>query len=269
MPRVNENEIVEQHESQTKGDDELNRDYYSGYESQIKWQKDLRAYLDGEICGARNNRHKMCRNGPSKNSKSGRCKHHGGSSKKGMSHPNTTHGRYSHYLPDRLREKFEEAEDDEELMSMRSEISLITARLYELAEKVEDTAGKPQIDELLRLWSKVQKYEGQDSKRYNKWKRRFAQTMEDIKEDRKTWDEIDSLVDTKRKLIDSEQRKLENLDQFVPTEKVMLFVGAVMDIVKTEVGKYEGAVIDEDTKTEILSGISRRVEKLSEGKRGV
>lgn len=268
MPRVDENEIVEEHEEQGKGNDKLNREYYDGYDSQVAWQQDLRDYMDDEICGARNNKHQMCGNRPSKDSKSGRCKFHGGHANKGLAHSQTKHGRYSKYLPDELREKYEEAESDEELLSLRSEISLITSRLFELAEKVEQTAGKVQIDELLRMWNKIKKHEN-NPQRKTMWENRFEKKIKDIEEDRDTWEEIDSLVDTKRKLIDSEQKKLENLEQFVPTEQVMLFVGAVMDIVKTEIEGSQGAVLDEDTKSEIISGISRRVEKLSEGKKGV
>lgn len=254
--RTNEEELI----AESNGDDNMTRKRYTGYNSQEQWQRDLRKYFDEEICGALTKKKKMCKKSPMEN---GRCRNHGGASPNGIDHPRTTHGGYSKYLPEALIEKYKEAESNEDLMSLRQEMALVTTRMYELAEKVNDTAGKKKYKEIVRLWREWQKAEAQGAKSAQYLKSDLDDAIEDIEKDLKIWDEIANMTNLKRKLVDSEQRKLNNLEQYIPAEKVMLFVGAVMDIISKEIEGLDGVLMDEEMIAETINTISRKIEKLS------
>lgn len=60
-----------------------------------------------------------------------RCRFHGGHNRKGADHPNYRSGKFSAYLPERLRQRYLDGETDEELLSVRAEIALVTTRIGE------------------------------------------------------------------------------------------------------------------------------------------
>ncbi|NIV94971.1 hypothetical protein GWN42_19815, partial [candidate division KSB1 bacterium] len=68
------------------------------------------------------------------------CYVHGGASPVGMQASRYKHGRYSKYLPANLREKYEQMTRDPELLSLRNEIEMVSARIAELLETL-DTYG--------------------------------------------------------------------------------------------------------------------------------
>lgn len=254
--RTDENELIAEH----NGDDKMTRKRYTGYDSQEKWQQDLRKYYNEEICGALTNKKKMCQKKPMEN---GRCRNHGGASPKGLDHPRTKHGGYSKYLPDALKDKYKEATTNEELLSLKDEMALVTTRLYELAEMVDEAGGKKKYAEIVDLWRRWHKAKSMDSKNARYIKQDLDEAIEHIEKDLQIWDEVTNLVNMKRKLVDSEQRKLNNLQQYVPTEKVMLFIGAVMDVVSNEIEGLEGVMMDEEMVGKTISTISKKIEQLS------
>ena len=60
------------------------------------------------------------------------CYHHGGKSLVGPAVNTYRSGRHSRYLPVRMAAKYQEAEHDPELLSLRDEIALVDARLADL-----------------------------------------------------------------------------------------------------------------------------------------
>ena len=85
-----------------------------------------------KICGAKTRKGTPCLRAPMVN---GRCNLHGGKTPIGAALPQFKTGRYSKYLPARLAERYHEAERDPELLSLRSELALVQARLAELISK--------------------------------------------------------------------------------------------------------------------------------------
>src|SRR3990167_2330995 len=86
------------------------------------------------ICGAKTRKGVPCRAYAMPN---GRCRMHGGATPSGPASANYRHGRYSKYLPARLAERYLEAESDPELLSLRSELALVQARLPALLRQVD------------------------------------------------------------------------------------------------------------------------------------
>src|SRR5215510_9140885 len=65
---------------------------------------------------------------------SGRCTKHGGNPVSGMAHYKYKDGRHSKNLPSHLAGKYQEAQDDPELFSLKSEVLLIDAKINSLLE---------------------------------------------------------------------------------------------------------------------------------------
>lgn len=65
------------------------------------------------------------------------CYMHGGKSPRGLASPQTTHGRYSQDIPTRLAGRYLASQSDPDLLNLKSEISLVDARLAELLQQVQ------------------------------------------------------------------------------------------------------------------------------------
>ncbi len=83
---------------------------------------------------------RYCRRRPLKGRK--RCRLHGGRTPRGMGSPHYAGRGYSQDLPTRLLDRWEEALDDPNLTSMRSELALLDSRLGEVLGSItEDTTA--------------------------------------------------------------------------------------------------------------------------------
>src|SRR5690606_3084472 len=86
-------------------------------------------------CGAKTRAGTPCKRAPVPGRT--RCRLHGGLTPAGASHYNFKTGRYSKVLPARLRERYEEAAADPELLALREDIALLDSRLDDLLKRVD------------------------------------------------------------------------------------------------------------------------------------
>src|SRR5690348_1299375 len=164
------------------------------------------------------------------------CYMHGGKTPKGIASPNYKHGKYSKAMPERLRERFEASQTDEELLSMRDDIALLDARIEDLLKRVD--SGESQ-----RLWQelkdeiKAQKEQmaltGQMS-----WSGIDALVYAGGK-DFMTWNELTTQLDNRRKLILAESKRLETMQQMVTATQAMNLMAAMMEAVRQSVDDRE------------------------------
>jgi hypothetical protein len=80
---------------------------------------------------------------------------HGGTVRKGIASPHWKHGRYSTALPEKMAALYYRSMNDPHLMNMRSEIALLDARLYELAEKFQAVEGPLSEGEIRDAWAEI------------------------------------------------------------------------------------------------------------------
>src|SRR5262245_50580993 len=83
------------------------------------------------------------------------CSMHGGTVRQGIASPNWKHGRYSKSLPEKLAALYHRSMNDPELSNMRSEVALLDARLYELAEKFQALEGPLSESEMQDAWVQI------------------------------------------------------------------------------------------------------------------
>jgi hypothetical protein len=135
-------------------------------------------------------------------------------------------------LPQSVADRYREALNDDELLSMRDEVALLDTRLGELAQELE-------VGDSQELWSALQiTYEGMIDAHAKGRTRDMAQALVNIgnlieqgADKWSTWQAICDLMEQRRKLVESERRRLVDLQQYITAERAMLLITAVVKIV--------------------------------------
>lgn len=201
-------------------------------------------------CGAKTRSGTPCKRAPMPN---GRCKLHGGASLSGMASPVYKHGRYSKHLPTRLAERYGEAQTDSDLLALRDEVALTDARLA-------DVLGRVDQGETGELWKEAGKALAELVEVIDApGARRSAITrLRDLLTrgvaDWAAWDEVGKLLEQRRRLVESERKRLVEMQQTITAERAMLLIGAIAGIIQTHV-----------TDRALLSAISADIGKLVAG----
>jgi galactokinase len=170
----------------------------------------------------------------------GRCRMHGGKSRSGAASGTYRHGLYSKALPEHLAQRFAEAAEDRRLLELREEIALMDVRTKELLGRLEagDTG---------EIWSRLQALVEemellQDSGRDAEAVRVLAELLQLVRQgageqeyERVTWNQIDRQLERRRRLVESERRRLLQMKQMVSVEEVMTLVGALVATVKEHI----------------------------------
>lgn len=161
-----------------------------------------------------------------------RCHLHGGRTLKGPDHPNFKHGRYSKFLPGGLRDQYEEAVADPELLSARSEVALLQLRISELL-------GRLQTGECGALWSTLRKTFGSikaalaagDIPSVRTGLEGLASLIEKGATQEAIWFELSDAIENKTRTAQREWKRLVSLQQLLTAEQAMTLVTAIMAIV--------------------------------------
>jgi hypothetical protein len=164
------------------------------------------------------------------------CYYHGGKSPRGPASPHFRTGRYSKFLPARMRARYEAAERDPALTSLHSELALVDARLLDLLGRVDSGESGALWRALRKAYRAFKLY--QQTGDVAKMKEAFAEMethLEAAVVDTEAWAEIHDLIESRRKLADTESRRLATLKQMLTQEQALLLVGRVVDIVTRHV----------------------------------
>lgn len=202
------------------------------------------------ICGAKTRSGKPCQNRPMAN---GRCRMHGGSTPNGFGLPQTKTGRYSKYLPGRMLEHYADAINDPELLNLRQEIALAEARITDLLSRVDSGESGELWQETREAWNRFREahYAGLTD-----------DEMEAVDEldyllrrgqaDYAVWHEVMVMIEQRRKLVESERRRLVDMQQMITAEQAMALVSAIIDTVRRNVS-------DRDTLAAIQTDLTKLI----------
>lgn len=188
-----------------------------------------------QVCGAlRRKKQCYCKRPPDPGRN--RCYYHGGKSLRGVASPNFKTGMSSIDMPAQLAARYNSALNDSELLSMRSDVALYRARLEDqLSQLREGFSGeffKKAREIYKELLKALQEEDGDASRRLM---RDLGHVIDSGYKEEKTWDKIDKTVEQKRKLNESETKRLVQLNQMITTEELMLVLGSVVDSVKRHI----------------------------------
>ena len=182
-----------------------------------------------------------------------RCKAHSDHLKRGVENLQWRTGRYSKSLPSMLGVMYEEAQDDPSLMELRDDVALLDTRINNiLAQLSEDTGGARWVSlkTLLKQYN-IQVKSKQTDLANATWFELMDLVDEGVQEV-ETWNEVKSTMEQKRRMVETEQKRLAAMNLVLPIEKVMALVGYVAAIVKEN-------VTDIDALAKIASELDRVV----------
>jgi ribosomal protein S15P/S13E len=160
------------------------------------------------------------------------CRMHGGQSLRGPGHPNFQTGRYSMVLPSRLLARYRDAEEDAELTSLRSELALVDARLADVLSRVDTGESGARWWALMkahRAFKRAKRLE--DVGRMQEALTTLESHIDAGTQDYEAWHDVQELIEQRRKLCDSETRRLVTLQQTISAEQAMLMIGVIVDII--------------------------------------
>jgi hypothetical protein len=147
-------------------------------------------------CGARNRQGEPCQRWALAGRN--RCRLHGGKTLVGTASANFRSGRYSRYLPGRLQERYEQAEADPELLSLKSEVALVDARLADLLSRVDTGESGQRWADLRRAYRAfIRARQAGDGETAALAK--VESVIESAIQDHTAWAEIGALVEQRRK----------------------------------------------------------------------
>lgn len=149
----------------------------------------------------------------------------------GPAAPNYQTGRYSKYLPTRMAAKYGQAEKDADLLSLRSEVSLIDARLADLLTRVD-------TGESGELWARLKKAQS-DFMMYRRMPGHVEQMTTALEKmiaviesgvvDHAAWTEIGEKLEQRRKLVESEHKIIMARKYFISHEQGMIMMAKITD----------------------------------------
>jgi hypothetical protein len=152
--------------------------------------------MPGKACGAKTRSGGRCKTAGMEN---GRCRMHGGPTPSGPAHHAFKHGRHSKLLHGikGLGEHYERALADPDLLRLDGEIALVDARLAQLLEKVQKGGARASVDGI--------------------------------------WPQLDALIENRRKLVDTESKRMKDLHAMVSVDRVLLIIRYLQDAVRKHV----------------------------------
>lgn len=193
-------------------------------------------------CGAKTRKGTPCPKPPA--GPSGRCHYHGGSTPRGVAAPNYKHGKYSKYamsLPERYRSAYYRSIDDKKTIELSQQIALVEAREVELVERLTpETSTALWHDAQRSLDSMRAAYEmsPDDPKKEIAAQRAFEALTEAVRRgvsNEDTWALLLNTLEMRRRLADTERKRIESLQDRPSREELAAFAGALFGSVRRHI----------------------------------
>lgn len=164
------------------------------------------------------------------------CYMHGGASAKGLTAGQFRTGRYSKYLPERLREKYQDAQQDPEILVLRDEIALADARLADLLTRVDAGESGALWKELKELLDQLSRnVEALDLDGARGALQRLREVVGKGHTDASAWQEIQAVLMLREHLVRSERQRLVQMQQMISVEQAMTLIAALTESVRRHV----------------------------------
>jgi hypothetical protein len=213
----------------------------------------------------------------------GRCRTHGGATPApGPTHPNYKHGRYSKAFPPRLRDRFNAALNDPDLLSSREAAAVLSTRLVELIAKLDSGENDHLLERIAEAWAdfkdaKVRARNAGDDDEVRAKARDDAQAA--TKEldrlisaggnDMICWQEIRAVTKEFSSVSSAEHKRLVDLNQMLSIDQVMVLSSALLQMNKDVIERY-AAIHNFDGKralAEIGNGFAKLFNRPGHGER--
>lgn len=163
------------------------------------------------------------------------CYHHGGKTPQGISLPQTKSGRYSKHLPTRLLSTYEAANGDPDILALRDEVALIDARLAELLTRIDTGETGASWRELQEAFRELRIALKDRDPGESQLLLGLGDLIESGASDEAAWTEIRATLEQRRRLVESERKRLVEMQQMVGADQAMLLVRSLVASVREHV----------------------------------
>jgi len=205
-----------------------------------------------------------------------KCHYHGGRSLRGVAHPNFKNGLHTELVqavPKHMREIFVRTMNRDDLVHLRGEISLLEAREYNLLEQLKGGGSAEFWKRLRRLRANHDDLRAEleearsagerwDQEKIDRAQEKVDGVTDEIMEmidqgahEAEVWAEILESVELRRRLSDTERRRLEMLQQVMTPDQALAFASHLINIIRD--------VVDDRKQ---ISAIVARVQALLPGR---
>jgi len=124
--------------------------------------------------------------------------------------------------------KYDDAQRDPELLSARSDVALLEARLLELTERLSSGESGQLWDDLRNVVSRIDTAEAGDHPR-------ILATIKTLVErgsaDEAVWRQMHEMIEKKTKVASQEWKRLVDMEQVITAEKAVAFAMQLLEIV--------------------------------------
>lgn len=186
-----------------------------------------------DLCGAKRRDGKPCTQYPVK-AGNGRCRMHGGTSKRGIESGTYKHGGYSQYVPIPFLEVYEEMRGDDSLANVRDELALARMFIAGHLEHLGTVDNGETLPELLNMLIDMKHYyRKSDATGMANTIDGMERIITDRLEQLKTEDQIMERVEQQRKLVETEQRISLQGERAISVEQFMALMAVIFKVIET------------------------------------
>lgn len=206
-----------------------------------------------QLCNALNN---TCDRWAMTSIGSSKCDRHGGKTPRGIASPHFKNGRRSKYLsalPAKLKDGYVEALKRKDLLTNGNEIALLDARLAQVLELASFGEAETVWASVKALAAKFQEaMVDKEPDRAMTYLPELIQLIEKGGEDWLVWNEVVKLVEQRRKLVESESKRLLQSQETLTSGEAFLLFNALVSVVQEH-------ITDRETRAKLQMGFSRIV----------
>lgn len=140
-----------------------------------------------------------------------------------------TNARYRQYLPEKLARLYEEALSRPDLLELENQIAVIDAKIMTTFQEAGENV-LPSWEDIVIEVSRLRDPDlGQVAvTNLEKWARDGAD--HDAK-----WAQVQSMMESQRKLVETEIRRKKELNLMIPVDRIMLLMASIADVIKRHV----------------------------------
>ena len=162
---------------------------------------------------------------------------HGGKSLRGLAATDQRANlRHSKYIPGRLLERYQTAAADSELLELRQEVALVDARLSDLLQRVDTGESGKLWADVFSTWEDMKTaVAAKDKKKQQQAAAKLDALISRGASDYQAWSEIQIIIEQRRKLVESERKRLVDMQQYITSQQAMTLVAAMIGIIKENV----------------------------------
>lgn len=143
-------------------------------------------------------------------------------------------GRHSKHLTQTLAAKYQEARNDPELMAHRDDLALIEARIEQLLERTLGKKERPEAWAVLRqkMGELTEAAHGNNTQEIMKVSIQIDKIFDDVEHDYLAWNQIFGLMEERRKIGESEQKRLIAMKQMIKVEDATKLIAQLLAVLK-------------------------------------